>query len=88
LATAACGLKQNTINGVRPIDFRRAAFHSAILSHMRWVLVARAPKDLKALDFPGIALTGAGRRNDANARFRAANRGGLEGRRVRKGGDR
>jgi tetratricopeptide (TPR) repeat protein len=34
--------------------------------------LATAPRDLKALNLYGIALTGAGRRDDANARFREA----------------
>lgn len=35
-------------------------------------VLARAPRDLKALNLLGIALTGAGRIEDANARFRQA----------------
>ncbi len=35
-------------------------------------LLAQQPKDLKALNLLGIALIGAGRRDEANARFRAA----------------
>jgi tetratricopeptide (TPR) repeat protein len=35
-------------------------------------LLAQAPKDLKALNLLGIALIGADRRDEANARFRAA----------------
>ena len=35
-------------------------------------LLAKQPKDLKALNLLGIALIGAGRRDEANTRFRAA----------------
>jgi tetratricopeptide (TPR) repeat protein len=48
----------------------RGEFHAAIGDLER--LLAKTPRDLKALNLLGIALTGAGRVADANARFRDA----------------
>jgi predicted Zn-dependent protease len=48
----------------------RRDFAAAIQDHDRQL--AAAPRDLKALNLYGIALTGAGRRDAANARFRDA----------------
>ena len=49
---------------------QRQEFAAAIRTLER--LVARTPSDLKALNLLGIALTGAGKPDEANARFRAA----------------
>jgi Flp pilus assembly protein TadD len=48
----------------------RGEFHAAIGDLER--VLAKAPRDVKALNLLGIALTGAGRGADANARFRDA----------------
>ena len=49
---------------------QRQEFAAAIATLER--LVAQAPRDLKALNLLGIALTGAGKPEDAIPRFRAA----------------
>ena len=49
---------------------QRHEFAAAVRTLER--LVAHTPKDLKALNLLGIALTGAGKPGDANIRFRAA----------------
>lgn len=52
------------------LEVGRHEFQAAIGSLER--LLATEPRNLKALNLLGIALTGAGRVDDANARFRAA----------------
>jgi tetratricopeptide (TPR) repeat protein len=66
---------QTTDCGPTPYDcavaqVQRHEFQAAIATLEQ--LIAKAPKDLKALNLLGIALTGAGRPEDAIARFRAA----------------
>jgi predicted Zn-dependent protease len=51
-------------------DIGRGEYQAAIASLQQ--LLARTPRDLKALNLLGIALTGAGRVSEANARFRDA----------------
>ena len=77
LAAAVPAAPAGAAQDCGPTPYQCAAFHVgrgefAAALHLIDDLLASSPADLKTLNLAGIALTGAGRRDEANARFREA----------------
>jgi tetratricopeptide (TPR) repeat protein len=77
LATALAPQAARAAQECGSTPYECAAFHASrgeFVESIRLIeqVLARSPADLKALNLAGIALTGAGRIDEANARFREA----------------